>query len=80
MVCKNELPIKSACESLLNLLDYCDMLCYECNTLGKMMSIRVRIIVIASGIIVLASLPEESEERRMWTISQFWPLTSLVLQ
>ena len=62
MACNGELPLESTRKSLPNLFDFCDTLCYECNTPEKMMPARVRIVVIAVGIIVLAWLKNQKEE------------------
>lgn len=62
MVCNRELPLESTHESLLNLFEFVNTICNECNTPEKMMPIR-DIIVIASGIIVLISLAEKKKKK-----------------
>ncbi len=64
MTCNSELLLESTRESLPNLFDFVNTLCYECNTPEKMMPIHVIIIVIAAGIIVLAWLKNQKNQNQ----------------
>ena len=74
MACNSELPLESTRKSLPNLFDFVNTLCYECNTPEKMMPTRVRIIVITSGVIVLAWLKNQKNQNQK--IVEFFRLTT----